>query len=169
MPTDAFRRKQVRAWAATNPVERSPGNGCVVLAPPGSGKSYFVAHHKNNRWADEDEFLGGYLRFHTEDWRAVGSAAEEHYRECDRYLEAMRAEGLKVVGSLFWDIVPEAVVLLPEPEHRQFVAKRQDLEWKDALKVRRFLEKLCSEQLVPRYSDWAALDKALGHRALNKK
>lgn len=160
---DDFRRAQVRRWM-TKTGAKSRGSGCIVLSPPGSGKTHFVGAHRGGRWVDEDEFLGGYLKFHTEDWKAVGSDAREHYEECDRYLEAMRAEGLGVVGSLFWDITPDAVVLLPEAQHRAFVAKRPDLEWQEARKVRRFLEKMCSERAVPLYSDWTALDAALGRR-----
>ena len=154
-----IRKRQVRAWMKREGIE-VPSNrpGHVVLSPPGSGKSHFVKHQRGHRWVDEDEFLGAYLKFHTEDWNPrAGSDGRAHYEECDHYLKAMRDEGLDVVGALFWDFVPDAVVLLPLKQHREYVARRSDLAWTEALRVRDFLKDLCAKHKVPVYSDWLAL------------
>ena len=54
----------------------------------------------------------------------------------------MRELGLWVVGSLFWDFVPDAIVLLRKDTHREYVLQRDDLNWNDVCVVRKFLQTL---------------------------
>ena len=159
-PTMHFlRRQQVRGWVAEKKVPVHD-EGAVLLAPPGSGKSWFVEHEGRGLWADVDEFLGAYLKFHTEAWNTekhAEAAEKNHYLECDKYLQALRDEGVWIVGSLFWEYVPDAIVVLNEAEHRKWVAKRDDLDWASARKVRGFLQKHGREHGVPVYRTWDAL------------
>ena len=130
------------------------------MSPPGSGKSWFVKHLGSNAWVDVDEFLGGYLKFHTEDWHSKQRSEleiERHYKECDLYLEAMRRQGLWVVGSLFWEYVPDSIVILEESVHKIYVSKRNDLDWSSANKVRTFLKKHAKDNNVKVYNNWESV------------
>jgi hypothetical protein len=135
------------------------GRGRIILSPPGSGKSYFVARHP--QYVDADEFFGDFLGYHTEDWTWRPHSSDEeriHYQRCDFYLAALRAAGLWVVGSLFWDYVPDAIVILPEARHRELVDLREDLEWEDVERVRLFLVELADGlPEMPVLDTWAAI------------
>lgn len=58
--------------------------------------------------------------------RRVTTAAEEaeHYRKIDAAVTRDRGR-LNIIGSLFWNLVPDAIVLLPEKMHRKRVAARR--------------------------------------------
>tara|TARA_Y100000992_G_scaffold230065_1_gene161326 strand:- start:294 stop:809 length:516 start_codon:yes stop_codon:yes gene_type:complete len=159
-----LRRLQVQGWVQKFNLT-THGEGAIVLSPPGSGKSWFVEHDGMGQWVDVDEFLGPYLKFHTDEWLSQEHSeaqTESHYRECDRYLLAMREEGLWVVGSLFWEYVADAIVILDEAQHRKWVAKRDDLDWEFAKGVREYLQKQSKEHSVPLYKNWEDLAAAYG-------
>lgn len=152
-------RESVDSWILTHGVHTHE-YGRVILSPPGSGKSYFV--ERNPDFVDIDEFLGGdFLKFHTEDWAKRSHTPEEerlHYEKCDVYLAAMREAGLWVVGSLFWDYLPDAIVIIDEAHHKDFVERRSDLSWEEAKKVRSFLLGVVKDHPeIPVYSDWATV------------
>ena len=154
--SNELRREQVRSWIKkSGTVKHSQGS--IVLGPQGSGKSWFVKHRGQGQWADVDEFLGPFLKFHTEEWhnkKHTQAEVEAHYRECDNYLKAMKEEGCWVVGALFWEYVPDAIVILDEAQHRKYVAQRDDLDWESVKRVREFLRKQSREHSVPIYNNW---------------
>lgn len=160
MDSRELRREQVKSWIKKSGTA-THSEGSIVLGPPGSGKSWFVEHRGKGQWADVDEFLGVYLKFHTNEWlkeEHSKAEVEAHYRECDRYLSAMRDEGLWVVGALFWEYVPDAIVILDEVQHRKWVAKRDDLDWEFVKGVREYLQKQSKEHSVPIYNNWDDLE-----------
>ena len=67
----------------------------------------------------------------------------------------MRDEGLWVVSSLFWDYVPDAVVVLDKEQHRSRVCNRHDLDWDTTSEVRQIVQSYKHD--VPLYRDWGAL------------
>jgi len=155
VPSEAI-REIVKSWILARGV-RTHDQGRVILSPPGSGKSYFVERHPE--FVDIDEFLGdGFLRFHTEDWTREQHTEDEervHYEKCDVYLAAMREAGLWVVGSLFWDYLPDAIVIIDEQRHRSYVDRRKDLSWKHADQVRSFLLSLSKKHPeIQVFSEW---------------
>ena len=98
----------------------------LVFAPPGSGKSTWVATRPG--WLDQDML---YAHLHDETWHEKPHSPteeREHYAAIDRRLETDR-HTLNIVGCLFWEAVPDAVVMPPEGRHREMVAQRPDLEW----------------------------------------
>ena len=134
--------------------------GVIVHSPPGSGKSWVVQHDGGEDWVDVDEFVGKYLKFHTEAWHSAQKSEAEikkHYLECDKYLQAMRKEGLWVVGSLFENYIPDAILLLDIKQHRKWVEKREDLDWDTANDVRNLLEDMSRKNGVKIYRDWGTL------------
>ena len=148
-----LRREQVRVWIKQSRTA-THSEGSIILVPPGSGKSWFVEHRGMGQWADVDDFLGPFLKFHTDEWlgkKNTQAEVEAHYRECDKYLKAMRDEGLWVVGALFWEYVPDAIVILNEAQHRKWVDKRDNLNWEFVKGVRKYLQKQSKEYSVPIY------------------
>jgi len=55
---------------------------------------------------------------------------------------------------------PDAIVLIPEEEHRRYAEDRDDLEWPFTKRVRQLLQ---AKTDVPQYSSWMALVWAVGH------
>ena len=77
-------------------------HGFIVLAPPGSGKTYFVKKHLRE-WVDADIIFND-LGLHSMEWHnATHTEKEEekHYKKCDAALKVMQEVGLWVLGSTF--------------------------------------------------------------------
>ena len=111
----------------------------VILAAPGTGKTTWALEHG---WTDMDIWAG--LRgLHTEEWhqRERSDAENEaHYRAIDQALKESR--GLKLIGALFWEFKPDAIVIIDEGTHRRYVDQRDDLTWADANHVVQVLEEM---------------------------
>lgn len=128
--------------------------GMVVFAPPGSGKTTFVEKHKS--WSDVDDIAYD-MGLHTEHWEQRHSKRAEHYKTIDEWLEIMKRVGFHVMGSLYWNYIPDAIVLIPETTHKAYVNKRDDLKWEDVQPHRDFLMKLAREHGIRIYSSFAKL------------
>lgn len=92
-----------------------------------------------------------YAHLHDETWHQSQHTPDEerrHYQAVDRAVERDRGK-LNLIGSLFWDAVPDAVVMLPEAVHRQRVAKRDDLEWGRVEGIRRTVQQMAAAHRVP--------------------
>ena len=131
--------------------ERQTAALMIILAPPGSGKTYFVQQQADPpTWIDQDVDLaarGWDLR--------QGCYDRDRLLEADRLLAQERLQGRHILGSLFWEFVPDAVVLLPLPVHEQYVALRPDLTWEQVLRVRQCVEDHVVQYQIPRFSSLA--------------
>lgn len=124
--------------------------GAIIVAASGVGKSWFVAHHPE--WHDADELLAAE---HSPAWYSDRHDLDDHqlyYEKCDQKLKALRDSGMKIVSSLFWELVPDAIVLLDEQLHRERVAMRPELEWAHVYSSVKFLEGHAKKYNVPVYS-----------------
>lgn len=120
--------------------------GKIVFAPPGSGKSVFVG--KNREWVDVD-IIAGELSLHTERWAQQRHRKKaEHYKTIDVWLQAMKNVGFHVLGSLYWDYVPDEIVIIPEDVHKKYVGKRKDLTWEEVARNREWLLKLAQKHKI---------------------
>ena len=115
--------------------------GAIILAPPASGKTYFVKRQpaKMKHWIDQD-LLFRALGVKWSDKVKDMDEFEKQYRRCDEMSAEVKAYGLRVLGALFWDYPADAVVLLPEDQHREYVAKRKDLSWKRVKDIREVIQ-----------------------------
>lgn len=160
---------QIAIWIADHPDRRVHPEGCIVLSPPGSGKTTFVELHPAD-WVDVDEVLGADgLGIHTEQWHdSLHSEAEEkaHYMVCDKYLSAMRRAGLWAVGSLFEAFVPDYIVFLKKQTHYDYVKQRSDLKWPAVQDVTLYLQDLADKHpTIAVLNSWAALQSGKRGRA----
>lgn len=139
----------------------STKRGVLVLAAPGVGKSWFVQHHEG--WYDADELMAE-LGLRSPDWHTERPDLDDHqshYERCDQETKRLRDSGRRIVSSLFWDVIPDAIVLLDEEVHRQRVALRPDLEWSEVQRSVKCLESHAKEYNVPVYSSLEEADRAL--------
>ena len=110
----------------------------LVLAAPGTGKSRWVKNHTD--WYDMDEL---YSDLHTAE--AIDKEVEK-----DRKYK-------NIIGSLFWEIKPDAIVFIDPKLHEQRVKSREDLKWETVKKVVDALRTLAKEKNVPVFDSF---DKA---------
>lgn len=125
----------------------------LILAAPGTGKTTWVKTHPE--WHDMDEL---YSALHDDSWHArKRTEADEatHYRAIDAAVEKDRSK-LNIIGSLFWDIVPDAVVFIDPEEHKRRVKARPDLQWADVRRVVRTLHAIAVKNYVPRFTSFDA-------------
>ena len=138
----------------------APRRGFVILAAPGMGKKWFVRHHAG--WHDADDLMAA-AGLHTEEWHATTHTEEEqriHYQRCDAYTEQLRADGHWIVSSLFWKLVPDAIVLIDEDLHYLRVAQRPDLDWASVQVFVKHLRAHAARHHVPVYRSLEAAVKA---------
>ena len=97
----------------------------VILAAPGTGKTYWAAKHQ--KWEDMDEWAK--MRgLHSEAWHGfyhTDAETAEHYRHIDSQLEMLPADTF-LIGALYWDFIPDAIVLLDPKIHRERVDRRHN-------------------------------------------
>ncbi len=153
------RRQVVRAWMAQEKFTPH-ATGAIVLGPPAVGKTRFVRHGGAGDWVDADWFFDGFLQLHPDGWDAQPHTVcerRDHYLECDNYLRAMRDNGLWVVTSLYWEVVPDAAVIPDVATHKARAAKRDDLAWPAVQAIRNGIYAHCRKHGVPIYSDMSEL------------
>ena len=130
----------------------------VILAPPGTGKSTWVAAHST--WHDMDIL---YNHLHDETWhnkKVTNQEEAAHYQKIDAAVTRDR-ERLNIVGSLFWKLIPDAIVILPSKLHRQRVSRRPDLSWERAHAVALHLQQIAKQHNVPVFDSFDAAAKAV--------
>lgn len=112
----------------------------LILSAPGSGKSTWVRQRSD--WIDADRWAGSY-GIHSQVWHTVAHSFDEkkiHYQNIDKYLELERYS-INIIGSLFWEIVPDAIVIIPINKHKSRVNKRTDLDWNNVNEIQNILLK----------------------------
>ena len=118
--------------------------GCIVFAPPATGKTFFINNQDENNkvWLDADIVLG-HFKIHTLEYHDVPHSEEEdrtHYLLCDKWLKHMKYLGMNILGSLFYEYIPDAVVIIDKNVHNKYIDKRTDLEYNYVLKIIHILE-----------------------------
>lgn len=140
---------QILKWVEEHQKQRHT-TGYIVLGPPGIGKTRFVGEHPR-AWIDADNIFAD-LGIHTKEWHLrehTASEQQQHYEECDRILENMRTCGLWVIGSLFWEMKADAIVLLDTNVHKQYVQQRHDLVWARVNEIASVLADIAQEKKIP--------------------
>lgn len=147
---DRDRERKLLAYAERHHIVlRQPG--CVILAPPCSGKTTYAK--KSKIFCDLDDVMGEF-GLHREGFAGRKHSAEQerrHYVRIDTWLGSMKKLGFSVLGSLYEAYVPDGIVILDERLHREYVEKRDDVTWGFAKSVRSHLERLARRNGVPIY------------------
>ena len=122
----------------------------IILAPPGSGKSTWL--NKNNSIIDiedADIVLKDYHTCEYEDSNPSEEERKEHYLKIDEQLLNLRIEGRHILGSLFWEIKPDIIVIIDSIEHKKRVSKRNDLQWEKVELVTTCLKNISKKYDIP--------------------
>lgn len=87
---------------------------------------------------------------HTEEWHTVKHTEQEekrHYERIDAEL-AKKTRTHYIMGSLFWDFIPDAIVVIPDALLRKRVAQREDLTYSHVKSVENTLKAMAKKHKV---------------------
>ena len=112
-------------------------SGKVILAPSGTGKTTWIQSNPEMGWEDAD-----ILFKQSPDFEATANEEEreKHYKEIDIKLEIEKQKGKRILSSLFWDYIPDAIVIPDESIHKIYVSNRSDLSWVKVKRLRSYME-----------------------------
>jgi len=124
--------------------------GYVILGPPGIGKTTFIRNQKGSKkdWIDQDDLfrdLGVKHHFNNknkDDFRL-------NYSRADYMSEQTKLLGYRIIGALFWDYKADAIVIIPEKLHKQYLSKRKDLNLKTVMEITKYLREHAKKYNIP--------------------
>ena len=102
-------------------------SGLFILAPSGTGKTYFVESQVDKNWIDGDVVwpLTG-ADFSDDDWNFSPMQVDEINARCDVVTHELRKLGFWVMGSSNKFLKPDAIVIPEWEQHIAMVQKRED-------------------------------------------
>ena len=142
--------------------------GKVIIAPPASGKTFFVKNQFNrdifiknenqneiknknqtkneklnidNMWFDMDSVFWQ-LNFNWQEHESDAVEFKKTYKRADYLIEQCTRLGFNLLGCLYYSYRPDAIVLLPKDQHLIFLKNRSDLD------NRKHIIKLVEEDLL---------------------
>lgn len=125
--------------------------GYVILAPPGTGKSYFVQQQKGKKknWIDSDIIFGD--KSLSIDWHNNNNNIDERlaYLRADYMLEQSKLYGYRIIGALFWEYKADAIVIPPLEQHKLYIKSRKDLNLQIVKKMRRLFSNHAKKFKIP--------------------
>jgi hypothetical protein len=122
--------------------------GYVIFGPPASGKTTFVKNQKIKNWIDQDNLfqkLG--VKWHQNENNPDN--LKLNYLRCDYMSEQTKLLGFRIIGALFWNYIPDAIVIPPPDIHKKYIGKRKDLTEEKVKFVKDLLLKIAKENNVP--------------------
>ena len=125
----------------------------IVLSPSGTGKTTWL-NNTNTLFEDADIVLSKYHNCNFERENHTEKIREEHYRRIDEQLKILKNENRYIIGSLFWDIIPDAIVIINENEHKKRVSKRPDLCWNKVKNIINYLQQHAYKYNIPIYTSF---------------
>jgi len=136
----------------------------IILSPPGSGKTTWLnKNNKNNNKnsskhiEDADIVLKDFHTCEYENSKPCESHRKDHYLTIDKQLLNLRKEGRHILGSLFWEVKADVIVIIDSIEHQKRVSKRNDLEWSKVELVIKSLNELAKKYNIPIVSSFDAI------------
>jgi hypothetical protein len=100
--------------------------GFFILAPSGSGKTYFVKHQAKKDWIDGDDlWLDTNAQPRTEWWTQGLDVINEVDQKCDVITQQAKKAGLWIVGASNYWLIPDAIVLLPLSLNKKYIRERE--------------------------------------------
>lgn len=126
--------------------------GYVILGPPGIGKTTFVRNQKTKNWIDQDDLFNDLgLDWHYNEKNE--NDFKLNYLRCDYMSEQSKCLGFRIIGALFWDYNPDAIVIPDLKLHKQYLAKRKDLDYTSIINLRKELFKKARKNNIPLFKD----------------
>lgn len=101
--------------------------GYVILGPPAIGKTTFIRNQTIQDWTDTDDlFYDLNLNWHLNEMNK--NDFKLNYLRADYLLEQSKLLGLRLIGSLYYNYIPDAIVILDEKNHSNYINKRNKLD-----------------------------------------
>ncbi len=128
--------------------------GAVILAPPASGKTTFIrgVSNLNKEWIDSDDLfadLGADWHYREKE----GDNMRLNYTRCDYLHSQSKSYGFRILGCLFYDYNPDAIVILPIELHNKYLESRPDLNYDVVMHVRRALIHKSKQEDIPLFDN----------------
>ena len=60
-------------------------------------------------------------------------------------------QAIQFIGSLFWEVKADAIVLLNKSVHAEYVKQREDLDWTRVEEIVQVLADMAQEKAIPVY------------------
>ena len=132
----------------------------IILSPPGSGKTTWLKDknkNKNFNILDSDIVLKDFHTIEYESSNPCETHRRDHYLTIDKQLLNLRKDGRHILGSLFWEVKADVIVIIDSIEHQKRVSKRDDLEWEKVELVTKCLQDLSVKYNIPIVSSFDAI------------
>jgi guanylate kinase len=143
--------------------------GKIIIGPSCIGKTTFLKSQTGFKkdWIDTDDIM----KYLDVDWHYNEEnlkQCELNYRICDFYLAQLKLQGFWILGSLFWEYTPDAIVIPKWKEHKKMLKKRIEerieekkknkinfiwkMSFQDIKEYRTLLKKLAKQRKIPIYN-----------------
>jgi hypothetical protein len=137
--------------------------GYYILAPSGSGKTYFVNSQTEKHWLDGDE-LWMAAKAHPNGvwWLDSIDKIQEIARRSDIITEQAKKLGFWIIGADKDNLVPDAIVIPPWEVHKKYITTREhgsydggatSTDFEQVLGHRKWIEETCAD--VPKFESVA--------------
>lgn len=127
--------------------------GFFILAPSGSGKTYFVNKQQQKDWIDGDvlwPMAGADLTSY--EWVDDPGLIDEINRKSDVITNEARKLGFWVIGSSNDSLKPDAIVLPEWSQHREYIASREEYHYDGGAKIADFEAVESHREIIKRWS-----------------
>ena len=126
--------------------------GYVILGPPGIGKTTFVQNQKTKNWIDQDDLFNDLgVEWHYNEKNE--NDFKLNYLRCDYMSEQSKILGFRIIGALFWDYLPDAIVIPDLKIHKKYLSKRIDLNYDNVINIRKELLKKAKKHKIPLFKN----------------
>jgi len=106
--------------------------GYIILAPPSIGKTTFIRNQTIKNWTDTDDlFYDLNLNWHLNE--SNENDFRLNYLRADYLLEQSKLLGIRLIGSLYYNYIPDAIVILDEKIHSNYIDQRNKLDTNNKL------------------------------------
>ena len=133
--------------------------GFFILAPSGSGKTYFVKNQSKKDWIDGDDlWIDANAQPQTEWWTQGLDVINEIEKRCDVITEQAMKEGLWIIGASNYWLMPNAIVLPPLSLNQEYIKKREKTNYDGGAKSdainqlkshREYMRKIARKNKIP--------------------
>ena len=138
----------------------------IILSPPGTGKTTWL-NNTTTIFEDADIVLSKYHNCNFERENHTETDREKHYKKIDEQLIILKNDNRHIIGSLFWDIVPDAIVIIDNLEHKKRVKNRNDLSWDKVEEITTYLLKHANMFSIPLFTSFGECEKYILNHTLN--
>jgi hypothetical protein len=126
--------------------------GLFILAPSGSGKTFYITRQKVNDWIDGDTLWSTANADLTNDeWENDMNIVMETNNRCDIITEQAKKQGFWVMGSSNNWLRPDAIVLPPWNIHKKYVTNRESNDYDGGAKNENLSELKAHRKIIKQW------------------